>query len=299
MSRPNLLPFFGLAFRTPTTYAARVENNQKRQGMNATSPIIEATNLDKFYGDFHALKDVDLTVYQGQKMVICGPSGSGKSTLIRCFNGLEWHNSGKLVIDGIEVHEHAKEIRALRQEVGMVFQQFNLFPHLTVLENLTIGPMVCQALRKHGVTAPIDVHLMVEPVDRIIPDFAEAGATYISFHPEASRHVHRTIQLIRSLGCKPGIVLNPATPVDILDWVLDDLDLVLLSMDELTEGGLILETDPAVIATRVTMRSGDEMGGMDGGYAGSPMGLDVNPGLQNLAVAFGNVREQLGRALLK
>ena len=94
--------------------------------------------------------------------------------------------------------------------------------------NLTIGPMVCQALRKHGVTAPIDVHLMVEPVDRIIPDFAEAGATYISFHPEASRHVHRTIQLIRSLGCKPGIVLNPATPVDILDWVLDDLDLVLL-----------------------------------------------------------------------
>ena len=81
--------------------------------------------------------------------------------------------------------------------------------------------------------------------------------------------------------------------------VLENLDLVLLSMDELTEGGLILETDPAVIATRVTMRSGDEMGGMDGGYAGSPMGLDVNPGLQNLAVAFGNVREQLGRALLK
>jgi len=78
------------------------------------------------------------------------------------------------------------------------------------------------------VTAPIDVHLMVEPVDRIIPDFAEAGATYISFHPEASRHVHRTIQLIRSLGCKPGVVLNPATPVDILDWVLDDLDLVLV-----------------------------------------------------------------------
>lgn len=81
--------------------------------------------------------------------------------------------------------------------------------------------------------------------------------------------------------------------------VLENLDLVLLSMDELTEGGLILETDPAVIATRVTMRSGDEMGGMDSGYAGSPMGMDVNPGLQNLAVAFGNVREQLGRALLK
>jgi ribulose-phosphate 3-epimerase len=94
--------------------------------------------------------------------------------------------------------------------------------------NLTIGPMVCQALRKHGVSAPIDVHLMVEPVDRIIPDFAQAGASVISFHPEASRHVHRTVQLIKSHGCKAGVVLNPATPVDILDWVLDEVDLVLL-----------------------------------------------------------------------
>jgi len=94
--------------------------------------------------------------------------------------------------------------------------------------NLTIGPLVCEALRKHGVTAPIDVHLMVEPVDRIIPDFAKAGATEISFHPEASRHVHRTIQLIKSQGCRAGLVLNPATPVDVLDWVLDDLDYVLL-----------------------------------------------------------------------
>ena len=94
--------------------------------------------------------------------------------------------------------------------------------------NLTIGPMVCDALRKHGVTAPIDVHLMVEPVDRIIPDFAAAGATDISFHPEASRHVHRTIQLIKSHGCRAGLVLNPATPVDVLDWVLEDLDMVLL-----------------------------------------------------------------------
>lgn len=94
--------------------------------------------------------------------------------------------------------------------------------------NLTIGPMVCEALRKHGVSAPIDVHLMVEPVDRIVPDFAKAGATTISFHPEASAHVHRTIQLIKSHGCKAGLVLNPATPIDVLDWVLEDLDLVLL-----------------------------------------------------------------------
>ena len=94
--------------------------------------------------------------------------------------------------------------------------------------NLTIGPLVCEALRKHGVTAPIDVHLMVEPVDRLVPDFAKAGATDISFHPEASRHVHRTIQLIKSHGCRAGLVLNPGTPVDVLDWVLSDLDMVLL-----------------------------------------------------------------------
>jgi len=121
----------------------------------------------------------------------------------------------------------------LGEEVDNVLAAGADWVHFDVMDNhyvpnLTIGPMVCQALRKHGVTAPIDVHLMVEPVDRIIPDFAQAGATYISFHPEASRHPHRTIQLIRSLGCKPGLVLNPGTPVDLLDWVLDDLDLVLL-----------------------------------------------------------------------
>ncbi len=94
--------------------------------------------------------------------------------------------------------------------------------------NLTIGPMVCEALRNFGITAPLDVHLMVKPVDRIVPDFAKAGATYISFHPEATEHVDRTIELIREHGCKPGLVLNPATPIDFLDYTLSKLDLVLL-----------------------------------------------------------------------
>ncbi|HWJ07000.1 MAG TPA: ribulose-phosphate 3-epimerase [Steroidobacteraceae bacterium] len=94
--------------------------------------------------------------------------------------------------------------------------------------NLTIGPLVCEALRKHGITAPIDVHLMVKPVDRIIPDFAKAGATYITFHPEASEHIDRTIGLIREHGCKPGLVFNPATPLSYLDYVLDKIDMVLL-----------------------------------------------------------------------
>jgi ribulose-phosphate 3-epimerase len=94
--------------------------------------------------------------------------------------------------------------------------------------NLTIGPMVCKALRNHGIEAPIDVHLMVEPVDDLVVQFAEAGASLISFHPEASRHVDRTIHLIKDSGCQAGLVLNPATPVEKLRWVLDELDLVLL-----------------------------------------------------------------------
>ena len=94
--------------------------------------------------------------------------------------------------------------------------------------NLTIGPMVCEALRSHGIEAPIDVHLMVKPVDRIIPDFANAGATYISFHPEASDHVDRTLQLIRDNGCQPGLVFNPATPLDSLRYAIHNVDMILL-----------------------------------------------------------------------
>ena len=121
----------------------------------------------------------------------------------------------------------------LGEEVDAVLAAGADWVHFDVMDNhyvpnLTIGPMVCEALRKHGVTAPIDVHLMVEPVDRIVPDFAKAGASVISFHPEASAHVHRTVQLIKSHGCQAGLVLNPATPVDVLEWVLDELDLVLL-----------------------------------------------------------------------
>ena len=121
----------------------------------------------------------------------------------------------------------------LGEEVDNVLAAGADWVHFDVMDNhyvpnLTIGPLVCEALRKHGVTAPIDVHLMVEPVDRIVPDFARAGASIISFHPEASKHVHRTIQLIKSEGCQAGLVLNPATPLDVLDYVLEELDLVLL-----------------------------------------------------------------------
>ncbi len=121
----------------------------------------------------------------------------------------------------------------LGEEVDNVLAAGADWVHFDVMDNhyvpnLTIGPLVCEALRKHGVTAPIDVHLMVEPVDRIIPDFAAAGATHISFHPEASRHVHRSVQLVKSLGGQAGLVFNPATPLDVLDYMLGEIDYVLL-----------------------------------------------------------------------
>jgi general L-amino acid transport system ATP-binding protein len=108
---------------------------------NPAGPIISIHGMSKFFGNFQALADIDLDVDIGERIVICGPSGSGKSTLIRCINRLEAHNSGSIHVDGVELHQHMKDIDKVRSEVGMVFQHFNLFPHLTVLENCTAGPM--------------------------------------------------------------------------------------------------------------------------------------------------------------
>lgn len=121
----------------------------------------------------------------------------------------------------------------LGEEVDNVLASGADVVHFDVMDNhfvpnLTIGPLVCEALRKHGVTAPIDVHLMIEPVDRIIPDFAKAGASMITFHPEASTHIDRTLQMIRDLGCKSGLVFNPSTPLHFLDYVMDKVDIILL-----------------------------------------------------------------------
>lgn len=121
----------------------------------------------------------------------------------------------------------------LGEEVDNVLAAGADIVHFDVMDNhyvpnLTIGPMVCKALRNHGVTAPIDVHLMVSPVDRMIGDFAEAGASYITFHPEASDHIDRSLQLIKSAGCKSGLVFNPATPLHYLDYVMDKVDMILL-----------------------------------------------------------------------
>lgn len=127
----------------------------------------------------------------------------------------------------------AADFARLGEEVDNVLEAGADIVHFDVMDNhyvpnLTIGPMVCKALRKHGVTAPIDVHLMVQPVDDLIRMFADAGASYITFHPEASQHVDRSLQLVRDLGCKAGLVLNPATNLDTVNWVMDRLDMLLL-----------------------------------------------------------------------
>ena len=121
----------------------------------------------------------------------------------------------------------------LGEDVTAVLEAGADIVHFDVMDNhfvpnLTIGPLICEALRKHGIEAPIDVHLMVEPVDRIIPDFAKAGASYITFHPEASRHIDRSLSLIREEGCKAGLVFNPATPLACLEHVIDKVDMVLI-----------------------------------------------------------------------
>jgi ribulose-phosphate 3-epimerase len=148
--------------------------------------------------------------------------------------------------------------------------------------NLTIGPLVCEALRKHGITAPIDVHLMVKPVDRIVPDFAKAGASVISFHPEASEHVHRTIQLIKDSGCKAGLVFNPATPLTWLDHTLDQIDLVLIMSVNPGFGGQSF-IDGALDKLRAVRERIDRSGRdirleVDGGVKGDNIGAIARAG---------------------
>lgn len=144
--------------------------------------------------------------------------------------------------------------------------------------NLTIGPMVCEALRSHGVTAPIDVHLMVKPVDRIIGDFIEAGASYITFHPEASEHIDRSLELIRSGGCRAGLVFNPATPLNYLDHVMDKLDIILLMSVNPGFGGQSFI--PTTLAKLTEVRARIDASGL-------PIRLEVDGGIKidNIGVA--------------
>lgn len=195
--------------------------------MNATAPIIEASNLDKFYGKFQALNDVNLAVQQGERVVICGPSGSGKSTLIRCINGLENHNSGRLVVDGVEVYDGSPHIRKLRQEVGMVFQQFNLFPHLTVLENLTIGPIRVRKISKEEAQASALKYL-----ERVkIPEQAD------KYPNQLSGGQQQRVAIARSLCMETRIMLFDE-PTSALDPEM--INEVLEVMVDLAESGMTM-----------------------------------------------------------
>ena len=183
--------------------------------MPESLPIISFQNVDKFYGEFQALDDITIKVNQSERMVICGPSGSGKSTLIRCINGLEHHNSGKLVVDGVEVFEGSKEIINLRQNIGMVFQQFNLFPHLTVLENLTIGPIKVRKIAK------LEAEVIARKyLDRVhIPEQAD------KLPAELSGGQQQRVAIARSLCMESRIMLfdEPTSALDpeMINEVLD------------------------------------------------------------------------------
>ncbi|MBL6856434.1 MAG: amino acid ABC transporter ATP-binding protein [Rhodobacteraceae bacterium] len=177
--------------------------------------MIKFQNVDKFYGTFQALSDISIEVQPSERMVICGPSGSGKSTLIRCINGLECHNSGKLVVDGVELFEGSKEIINLRQNVGMVFQQFNLFPHLTVLENLTIGPIKVRKIAKQEAEEIARKYL-----DRVhIPEQAD------KLPAELSGGQQQRVAIARSLCMESRIMLfdEPTSALDpeMINEVLD------------------------------------------------------------------------------
>ncbi|MCT8329382.1 amino acid ABC transporter ATP-binding protein [Acidimangrovimonas sediminis] len=177
--------------------------------------MIEIRGLGKFYDGFEALKNINLDVHSGERIVICGPSGSGKSTLIRCINRLEEHTSGELVVDGIELGEDTKDIRAVRQEVGMVFQQFNLFPHLTVLENLTIGPVRVRKIAKAEAEARARKYL-----ERVhIPEQAD------KYPAQLSGGQQQRVAIARSLCMEPRIMLfdEPTSALDpeMINEVLD------------------------------------------------------------------------------
>ena len=183
--------------------------------MSSGQPIIELRNVDKFFGAFQALKDVNLTVRAGERVVVCGPSGSGKSTMIRCINRLEEHSGGTVIVDGVELNEEIKNIRIVRQEVGMVFQQFNLFPHLTVLENLTIGPIRVRKIPKDEAIARARKYL-----DRVhIPEQAD------KYPAQLSGGQQQRVAIARSLCMETRIMLfdEPTSALDpeMINEVLD------------------------------------------------------------------------------
>ena len=190
-------------------------------------PIIELKQVSKFFGDFQALRDVSLEVRLGERVVVCGPSGSGKSTMIRCINRLETHESGTIMVDGIELSEEMDDVMAVRREVGMVFQQFNLFPHLTVLENLTIAPRRARKMSKKAAN-----ELAMQYLERVrIPEQAK------KYPSQLSGGQQQRVAIARSLCMRPRIMLfdEPTSALD-PEMIKEVLDVMI----ELAEEGMTM-----------------------------------------------------------
>jgi len=197
-----------------------VEQTKTQLASAASSEVmIEITGMNKWYGAFHVLKDINLTVHKGERIVVCGPSGSGKSTLIRCINALEEHQEGEIVVDGIVLGKNLKNLDHIRTEVGMVFQNFNLFPHLTILENLTLGPIW---VRKMGKAKAIETAMMY--LERVkIPEQAD------KYPGQMSGGQQQRVAIARSLCMSPKIMLfdEPTSALDpemikeVLDTMVD------------------------------------------------------------------------------
>ena len=184
-----------------------------------TDNIISMTKINKFYDDFHVLKNIDFSVKKGEIVVVCGPSGSGKSTLIRCINGLEDIDDGDIIVDNIDIHASKKNLQAIRSEVGMVFQHFNLFPHLTILENITIAPTLVKNMDKKEVKQiAMDLLKKVKLADKAN-----------SYPADLSGGQKQRVAIARSLAMKPKIILfdeptsalDPETIGDVLSVMKD------------------------------------------------------------------------------
>ena len=194
--------------------------------LQAEAPIIELRGVDKWFGDFHVLRNINLDVGRGERVVVCGPSGSGKSTMIRCINRLEEHQRGRILVAGIELTSDVKNVEAIRREVGMVFQQFNLFPHLTVLENLTLAPIWVRKLAKKE--AEETARLYLERVR--IPEQAD------KYPAQLSGGQQQRVAIARALCMQPKIMLfdEPTSALDpeMVKEVLDTM--VGLALDGMT-----------------------------------------------------------------